>query len=214
MTAPSGTASYGWSDGSRQSTYSYLGEETVRLLHRYQAKRVLDIGAGDGTMCGELDRLQFDVVGVEADHAGVAIAKERHPQVRFFQSDLRQTFESLLDGEARFDTVVSIEVIEHMHSPEDLPRFAAQSLVEGGHLIVSTPYHGYLKNLAIAITDHWDTHHHPLDTGGHVKFWSRQTLQTLLEREGFDVVDFSGVGRVPWLWKSMFLVARKRPEGT
>jgi hypothetical protein len=45
--------------------------------------------------------------------------------------------------------------------------------------------------------------------GGHIKFWSRNTLSLLLQESGFEVVAFSGVGRFPYLWKSMVLVARK-----
>jgi hypothetical protein len=45
--------------------------------------------------------------------------------------------------------------------------------------------------------------------GGHIKFWSRATLSQLLRDNGFTVIDFSGVGRVPYLWKSMVLVAQK-----
>jgi len=30
-----------------------------------------------------------------------------------------------------------------------------------------------------------------------------------LNKEGFDIVGFVGAGRVPYLWKSMILVARK-----
>lgn len=77
-------------------------------------------------------------------------------------------------------------------------------------MVITTPYHGYLKNLALSLLDKWDVHHTPLWHGGHIKFWSRATLTELLDRHGFDVVGFSGVGRVPYLWKSMVLVARKR----
>ena len=79
----------------------------------------------------------------------------------------------------------------------------------GGLVIVSTPYHGYLKYLAIALPNRWDAHHCPWYDGGHVKFWSRRSLTQLLEQNGFRVVDFVGVGRFPWLWNSMVLVAIK-----
>jgi 2-polyprenyl-6-hydroxyphenyl methylase/3-demethylubiquinone-9 3-methyltransferase len=82
-------------------------------------------------------------------------------------------------------------------------------LKPGGLLIISTPYHGYLKNLALSIFGKWDDHHTALWDGGHIKFWSRSTLTQLLEAGGFDVIDFRGVGRLPWLWKSMVLIARK-----
>lgn len=105
--------------------------------------------------------------------------------------------------------MVSTEVIEHLFSPHLLPRFAAGVLKPGGWLVISTPYHGYLKNLALSLVDKWDDHHTPLWHGGHIKFWSRATLSRLLEENGFVVEGFSGVGRLPWLWKSMVLVARK-----
>ena len=75
---------------------------------------------------------------------------------------------------------------------------------------MTTPYHGYLKNLALSIFGMWDYHHTALWHGGHIKFWSRATLTKLLNENGFDVIEFHGVGRVAYLWKSMLLVARKR----
>jgi hypothetical protein len=55
----------------------------------------------------------------------------------------------------------------------------------------------------------WDHHHSPLWRGGHIKFWSEKTLTQLLSRNGFKVIGFYGVGRVPYLLKSMILVSQK-----
>ena len=74
--------------------------------------------------------------------------------------------------------------------------------------MISTPYHGYLKNLALSILDKWDKHHTVLWHGGHIKFWSRKTLTLLLQENGFNVIAFHGIGRLPYLLKSMILVAR------
>jgi len=78
----------------------------------------------------------------------------------------------------------------------------------GGEMIISTPYHGYLKNLALAITGKMDSHFTVLWDGGHIKFWSVKTLTKLLNEFGFEVVEFRGSGRLPYLWKSMFVRAR------
>jgi len=78
-----------------------------------------------------------------------------------------------------------------------------------GHLVITTPYHGYMKNLLLSLLNEWDSHHSPLWHGGHIKFWSRTTLTKLLQENGFTVVDFSGVGRISYFWKSMVLVAKK-----
>jgi len=67
-----------------------------------------------------------------------------------------------------------------------------------------------LKNLVWSIFNYWDAHHAALWEGGHIKFFSRKTLSKLLETTGFEVVAFRGVRRLPFLWSSMILVARKR----
>lgn len=108
------------------------------------------------------------------------------------------------------EAVVSTEVVEHLFAPHLLPAFAAQCLAPGGVLIVSTPYHGYIKNLLLAVFGKWDHHHTALWCGSHIKLFSRKTLSRLLEESGFAVQSFHGVGRFPWLWKSMILVAQKR----
>ncbi len=75
-------------------------------------------------------------------------------------------------------------------------------------MIISTPYNGYLKNIVIALLDGFDKHHTVLWDGGHIKFWSFKTISALLKEFDFDVVKFKGVGRLPYLWKSMIIKAK------
>jgi 2-polyprenyl-6-hydroxyphenyl methylase/3-demethylubiquinone-9 3-methyltransferase len=62
---------------------------------------------------------------------------------------------------------------------------------------VTTPFHGYYKNLALAITGKYDKHWHPLRDYGHVKFFSHKTLSALFEEQGFAVRNYVRVGRIP-----------------
>ena len=78
-----------------------------------------------------------------------------------------------------------------------------------GVAIVSTPYHGYLKNLSLAISGKFDAHFTALWDHGHIKFWSRRTLSILLNEAGFSEVHFRRVGRIPALAKSMIAIARR-----
>jgi hypothetical protein len=76
--------------------------------------------------------------------------------------------------------------------------------------IVSTPYHGYWKNLALSLVPGaWDRHHHPLQDDGHIKFWSIPTLRMLLSKAGFQQTSFRRVGRLGPLAKSMVAIAIK-----
>ncbi|WP_256993192.1 hypothetical protein [Methylococcus capsulatus] len=79
----------------------------------------------------------------------------------------------------------------------------------GGTAIVSTPYHGYWKNLALALSGKMDAHFTALWDHGHIKFWSMKTLSLLLEEAGFRDIRFERVGRLPALAKAMIAVARK-----
>jgi 2-polyprenyl-6-hydroxyphenyl methylase/3-demethylubiquinone-9 3-methyltransferase len=79
----------------------------------------------------------------------------------------------------------------------------------GGTAILSTPYHGYWKNLALALTGRMDKHFTALLDHGHIKFWSTETLGELLREVGFIDIHFERVGRIPPLAKSMIVIARK-----
>ena len=79
---------------------------------------------------------------------------------------------------------------------------------------MSTPYHGHLKNIALAITGAMDAHFTALWDFGHVKFWSRKTLSTLLIEQGLEDLTFEGAGRLPYFWKSMVITARRPQDST
>lgn len=200
---------YGWSSPDEPHSCGYITPRILSLLQELGVKRILDLGAGNGKLCSELCQKGYDVVGVEYDKQGVEIAQKSYPNIPFYNYGVQDDPVSLLAQEAPFDAVVSTEVIEHLFLPHLLPIYASTMIRNDGYLIVTTPYHGYLKNLAIAILGKWDNHHTTLWPGGHIKFWSRATLSKLLSENGFRVVGFSGVGRIPYLWGSMVIVAQK-----
>ncbi|HUG10948.1 MAG TPA: class I SAM-dependent methyltransferase [Opitutaceae bacterium] len=206
--ATPGEYHYGSADAAHTS--DYLWKPILAACAQFGAKRVLDLGCGNGAFCRELAHAGFSAVGCDPSGEGIRIASESVPGATFKQLGVDD--DPTLLGERGFDIVVSTEVVEHLAMPRHLPQFAKQVLRPGGLLIVSTPYHGYLKNLMLSLTDKWDDHLSPFWDGGHIKLWSRATLTRLLEEEGFRVTKFIGAGRFPWLWMSMILVAEK-PSG-
>ncbi len=200
---------YGWSSEQGPHSCGYIAPRILDVLKRINVKRVLDVGSGNGKLCSELSSAGYAVTGVEYDKGGVEIAKKIYSNIRFYNYGVQDDPRLLMKDEEVFDVVVSTEVIEHLFSPHLLPAYAKGVLKEDGYLVITTPYHGYLKNLALSLLDKWDRHHTVLWHGGHIKFWSRKTLKQLLEENGFVEVEFSGVGRFPYLWKSMVMVAKK-----
>jgi len=200
---------YGWSGGTLPQSFGYVAPAVINLIRSSGASKVLDLGCGNGLLCRELDRLGFSVVGVEPALDGWTSAKETSPSITFYHLGAEDDPADLVAQEGLFDVVVSTEVVEHLYSPHLLPIFAWQCLKPGGIFIVSTPYHGYVKNFVISLLGKWDRHHTVLWCGGHIKFWSRNTLTRLLSNADFVIKSFHGVGRFPWLWKSMILVSQK-----
>ncbi|MFK5969531.1 MAG: class I SAM-dependent methyltransferase [Candidatus Marithrix sp.] len=173
-----------------------------------KVQRVIDVSSGNGKLCSLMRNEGYYVVGVEYDKNGVELSRSKYPEIKFYNYGVQDDPSAILAHEEKFDVVVSTEVVEHLFSPHLLPIFAKRLLNNGGVLVITTPYHGYIKNLILSIFDKWDTHHTALWHGGHIKFWSRKSLTKLLEKNGFKVIDFSGVGRIPFLWKSMVVVAK------
>jgi len=203
---------YGWTTAKPTCAFAFLAPCVLKILRRLGASSVLDVGCGNGALCGTLKEEGFNVVGVEYDQEGCEIARRTYPGIRFYNIGVYDSPEQIMkDYPEGFDCVVSTEVVEHLFSPRFLPIFAARAVrASRGHLIISTPYHGFLKNLLLSLFNHWDVHLSPLWEGGHVKLWSKKTLTQLLEKNGFEVVEFHGVGRFPFLWKSMILVAKAK----
>jgi 2-polyprenyl-6-hydroxyphenyl methylase/3-demethylubiquinone-9 3-methyltransferase len=93
------------------------------------------------------------------------------------------------------------------------PRKFAKTIYDlvafGGYGFISTPYHGYLKNVALAVSGKMDSHFTALWDGGHIKFFSIRTLGALMREAGARELAFVRVGRIPPLAKSMVCIFKK-----
>ena len=206
------TKDYGWNTVDHPNSCDYLGEVILNKLNSIRPRSVLDLGCGNGALCGLMRSTfpEMKVVGMDYDKQGVQLAREQYPSVEFYNYGVQDDPAELLrKTDGLFDVVISTEVIEHLYAPKLLPSYANSVLKEGGLLIITTPYHGYMKNLMLSITNKWDSHIDPFWDGGHIKFWSKRTMERLLVESGFDVKEFVGIGRVRYLWKSMLMIGLK-----
>ena len=141
-----------------------------------------------------------------SSESGGALAQKLCPSARI---EICSVYEDLAARFSQYDAVVSVEVVEHLYDPKLFAQRCFEVLKPGGFALISTPYHGYLKNLAIALAGKWDSHHAPLWDHGHIKFFSRATLSQLFAEQGLTLKTFERLGRVPILAKSMLGVFQK-----
>jgi 2-polyprenyl-6-hydroxyphenyl methylase/3-demethylubiquinone-9 3-methyltransferase len=194
-----------WTDADKTTAHAYLVPAVIKILRAISPRTVLDLGCGNGSFSAVLQSQGFEVVGCDASESGIAFARQAHPGIEFFEHNVSESMPPLHAGP--YDAVVSLEVVEHLMQPRQLVDGAHMALRPGGVLVISTPFHGYWKNLAIALLNRFDEHWHPLRDFGHVKFFSRKTLTRLLTEAGFTVKHFVRVGRIPAFACSMILVA-------
>lgn len=198
---------YEFTENEFITTHNYLFEPTLELLSLEKNRFILDVGCGNGELVDFLIKNGFNVYGIDASQSGIKIAKLKNPN-RVFLQDLTSDDLPPEISDIPFDTVISTEVVEHLYSPKQFMHFCKKVLSKSStsaEIIISTPYHGYFKNLFLSVTNRLEHHFTVLWEGGHIKFWSRDTLSTLLDIHGFEIVKFVGCGRIPYLWKSMII---------
>ncbi len=202
---------FGYPDAAPAHTAAYLLPAIQQVWPKVaRALRILDVGCGNGYIAGQFLAGGHQVVGIDLSPEGIELARKTYPGGRF---ELMAADEKLLEnlGEEPFDVAISTEVVEHLYAPRPYARGCFSALRSGGRFILSTPYHGYWKNLAVALLGKFDQHASPLWDGGHIKLWSRNTLSALLREAGFVNLQFRGAGRLPYLWMSM-VMSGDRPE--
>ena len=198
-----------WDIDGPTEVHGYVAPHILGLLGSHSAQKVLDLGCGNGSLTGLIAGHGFEVVGMDRSDSGLELAQRNFPSSRFVSHDVTTP---LPEVHARcYDAVIAVEVIEHLLLPRMLLQNAAYALKPGGLLIVTTPFHGYLKNLALALTNKFDSHWHPLRDYGHVKFFSRNTLIQIVSEAGFLDIDFTTTGRIPPLARSMIVSGKLSP---
>jgi len=199
---------YKYPDSSFNHSHSYLLPFVLKILQKNISlgDKIFEIGCGNGSVAKVLTTTGYNIIGIDPSQEGIEIANKAYPELKLH---FGSTLEDLALKFGHFNLILSLEVVEHVYDPFEFAKRANDLLLPNGMLLLSTPFHGYLKNLALSIFDKWDDHFTALWQGGHIKFWSPKTITSLLNQTGFKVIEIHKVGRVPFLAKSMLVLAVK-----
>ena len=204
-------AGYHWTNAELTPSHAYLlpallREMSAPRINSSAERRVFELGCGNGSVANVLSKNGWDVTGVDPSSEGIASANTQWPELKLYEGS---AYDDLVARFGAYPVVTTLEVVEHVYFPRHYARTLFSLLEPGGIAIVSTPFHGYWKNLALAVTGRMDAHFTALWDHGHIKFWSIKTLGELLQEAGFIDIRFERVGRIPALAKSMIAIARK-----
>jgi 2-polyprenyl-3-methyl-5-hydroxy-6-metoxy-1,4-benzoquinol methylase len=183
---------YEYHDDESSCAHEYLLPFVLkrgREISQGKSIKVVDLGCGNGYVASRVAEQGHSVTGVDVSSDGIEIARASFPGISYHLCSVYE--DDLLDkigGEV--DCVISLEVVEHLFFPKKLFEQSRRVLVNGGSLIISTPYHGYLKNLALSLTNGWDRHFGVDWDGGHIKFFSKKTLAQMASNAEFVSISF------------------------
>jgi SAM-dependent methyltransferase len=134
--------------------------------------RVLDAGCGSGRTLDDLARLG-DAHGTELNPLGVEAARRRGHEVQ------EGRVEEIPHGDASFDLVTCLDVIEHTDDDVKSLRELRRVTKPGGHAVITVPAHPRL----------WSRHD---EVNGHRRRYTSRTLRLAASRAGWDIARMTG----------------------
>lgn len=176
-----------------ESTYSEAITRATRymrwvtdVMRPYLGRRLLEVGLGHGGYCGYFGPLER-YVGVDLDAEAVEQARRARPEERIEVLDIAAPDVNSRLGAEQFDTIVAINVLEHV--PDDRAALGnlASILEPGGHLLLWQPALPMLYN--------------DLDRlAGHVRRYTRASLLGRVpdSLEPIDVAYMNPIGGLGW----------------
>lgn len=204
---PSSLHDVGWASTDDRSrlhkdpTTPERQQKLRRYLHDLPpGSKVLDYGCGRAEFTAYLASLGFRTVGLDLSEQAIQFNRRDFPSIEFVLSRANEPC-SFVAG--HFDAIWASEVIEHVYDVHAIFAEFSRILRVGGKLIVTTPYHGWLKNILIVtfgFERHFDVEWQ------HIRFWTKRNLTKVAGAHHFKPLVWDSVGRVPWLAKSFFVV--------
>lgn len=164
--------------------------------------RVLEVGAGLGSVTRSLwnDGIE-SWLAVEPDPALSAQIARRAENFRGSLRAVQGTLDDV-DKAARFDTILYIDVLEHIEADFSQVKRAAELLLAGGHLVILSPAHQFLYS--------------PFDKAiGHFRRYDRRSIGRLQPQGCTQVVNryLDSVGMLASLANRMLLRASVPTSG-
>lgn len=170
--------------------------------------KVLDIGCGNGNIARGIGSLGYHVTGIDFSENAVRYAKSKNmlPNVDFKVCSAEQ----VTDGD-QFDAVICSEVLEHLHNPGGLMNTIAKILRPGAILIATVPNGVGPRELLVTrpvqkMTKSWmgglinqskkmlgysnSTVQSQSEDLTHVQFFTKHAITTLIQKHGFDLLQF------------------------
>lgn len=171
------------------------------------AGTTLDVGCGDGLLLEMLKEKSIEAQGVDISDVAVEVCTKKGFPVQ--KNDF--TTDSLPFGEATFETVIALDVLEHVYNPEKI--LSEMNRVAKSTIVISVPNFGSLPARIQVLLGRVPENNRP--NKGHLYWFTWKVLLDLLAQEHLTIEEarFNTVWEhVPVLRDVMKFSARALPS--
>lgn len=174
-------------EARREKIFKPRAEFIAESFPEVRSGRIADIGAGFGLFLEELKKLwpESDIVAIEPSVDMANICRVKGLNV------LESTLEAVSSTE-RFNLLTAFELFEHLHDPAPFVERVLDLLNPGGYLFLTT-----LNGLGFDIQILWERAK-SVSPPHHLNFFNPQSIERLLDRVGFNIVEISTPGQLDW----------------
>jgi SAM-dependent methyltransferase len=173
--------------GGALSSVPFIAERVDPLVREFRhkgARKLLDVGSGDGVFLATMHGAGWEVCGLEPDPVAARLAREKRGV-----PVLDGTLDQVDAGAQAFDVVVSRHVVEHVHDPVAFMKACFRAVRPDGCLIILTPNSRSLCHRIFR--QHW-LH---LDPPRHLHVFSRRSLEKCATAAGLRSVRIRSLAR-------------------
>jgi 2-polyprenyl-3-methyl-5-hydroxy-6-metoxy-1,4-benzoquinol methylase len=154
-----------------------------------QGKRVLEVGAGPGSITRHLQgHGGCTITGVELDADAIKLLSPYCDKV--YQANLNDPdWPDMLSAEDKYDVVVAADVLEHLYDPWNALQAMQRFVNEDGCLVISLPHVGHSAIAACLLQEDFNYRDWGLLDRTHIRFFGISNMQALFENAGLKIVD-------------------------
>jgi 2-polyprenyl-3-methyl-5-hydroxy-6-metoxy-1,4-benzoquinol methylase len=167
------------------------------------AKRILDVGCGEGVFGAQLkQRNQAEVWGIELEPAIAERAAKRLDKV--LCGDVSQQLQSL--PEEYFECAIFNDVLEHLADPYSVLRTIRQKLAPGGVIVCSIPNVRFFRNLFnLVVRGQWRYEEAGIMDKTHLRFFTKKSIREMFDSLNYHILKLEGINATP-SWRVRLLM--------
>lgn len=150
-------------------------------------ERVIDLGANDGLLSQKISKKGALVTAVDTNIPMTV------PGIQAIRADLNENFSTTIP-QKNFDTVIALDIIEHLYSPEKTVLQINQLLKKDGLLYASTANIAYIIMRLTLLMGWFNYGKKGILDQTHHRLFTVNSFKQLLQNASFDIIAIKGFG--------------------